>query len=73
MRLFEPEFCLGNLLHDSLETIALHMLYNSTFLKPGCDGPGCKLGQYNRLTEEAVAGAVQPSTDPQIRENPFFG
>ena len=73
MRLYEPEFYLGNLIHDSPETIALNMLYNSTFLKPGCDGPGCKLGQYNRLTEDAVVGIAQPSDDPEIRNNPFFG
>jgi MoaA/NifB/PqqE/SkfB family radical SAM enzyme len=73
MRLFDPEFYLGNLLTDPPESIALNIIHNATFLKSGCDAQGCKLGQYNRLTEQGAAGAIAASTNPAIRANPFFG
>jgi sulfatase maturation enzyme AslB (radical SAM superfamily) len=73
MRLFDPEFYLGNLLLDPPESIALNIIANANFLKPGCDAAGCKLGQYNKLTEDGADGIAAPSNNPAIRSNPFFG
>jgi hypothetical protein len=73
MRLAEPEFDLGNILRDSPETIALNVLYNAAYLRPGCDGHGCKLCGLNRLIAQGLAGEVQPSTIPAVANNPFFG
>jgi hypothetical protein len=73
MRVSEPEFDLGNLLRDPPETVALNVLYNAAYLRPGCDALGCKLGVLNRLIADGLAGVVRPSTDPGVAGNPFFG
>jgi hypothetical protein len=73
MRLVEPAFDLGNILRDLPETIALNVLFIAAYLRPGCDGPGCKLGGLNRLIAQGLAGAVQPSAIPEVSQNPFFG
>jgi hypothetical protein len=73
MRLAGPEFYMGNMLVDSPESIGLNLLYNAHYLRPGCDGPGCKLGRVNRLIEEGLAGRAVRATDSAIASNPFFG
>lgn len=54
MRLEEPEFYLGNILHDPPEAIALAALVNAAYLRPGCDADGCKLGVLNRTIETGL-------------------
>lgn len=73
MRLAEPEFYLGNILSDLPESIALNLLLNAHYLRPGCDGPGCKLGQINRLIEEGLAGRANRSLVAAVAANSFFG
>jgi len=69
MRVAAPGFHLGNLLRDIPETIALNVLYNAAYLRPGCDAQGCKLCGLNRLLESEVRDEDKAS----IRESPFFG
>lgn len=73
MRLADPEFYMGNMLLDSPESISLNLLYNAHYLRPGCDGPGCKLGRTNQLIEEGLAGRAPCATDSAVASNPFFG
>jgi sulfatase maturation enzyme AslB (radical SAM superfamily) len=73
MRIGEPEFYLGNVLRDAPESIAMNVLFNAQYLRPGCDGPGCKLCRTNRLIEDGIAGRIEPSTIPAVAAYPFFG
>lgn len=73
MRIAEPEFYLGNVLKDAREKVAMNVLYNAAYLRPGCDGRGCKLCLLNQVIARGLAGEVQPSTSPVVASNPFFG
>lgn len=73
MRLEEPEFDLGNVLHDRPEAIALRILVNAAYLLPGCDGNGCKLARVNRTLSDGLEGQLVPASAPAIATNPFFG
>lgn len=73
MRLAGSEFYMGNMLLDAPEAISLNLLYNAHYLRPGCDGPGCKLGRTNRLIEDGLAGRAARAADSAIASNPFFG
>jgi len=73
MRLADSEFYMGNMLLDSPESVSLNLLYNAHYLRPGCDGPGCKLGRTNMLIEEGLAGRAACAADSAVASNPFFG
>jgi radical SAM protein with 4Fe4S-binding SPASM domain len=71
MRIEEPEFIIGNILHDPLEKIALNSLYVAAIKAKNCDAQGCRLCYLNHLVQENIG--LNPTEIPiEIkRENMF--
>jgi len=72
IRVSEPDFVLGNILTDSLETIALNTLFIGARRKPGCDPHGCRQGHVNYTFEQGLSGALRPSTSPEVLADPMY-
>ncbi len=72
IRVTEPDFILGNIHEDSLETIALNTLYVSAKRKPHCDAHGCRQCHVNYTFEKGLAGALKPSSSPEVLADPMF-
>jgi MoaA/NifB/PqqE/SkfB family radical SAM enzyme len=68
----EPDFILGNIHTDSLETIALNTLYIGARRKPDCDPCGCRQCHVNYTFEQGLKGSLRPSTSPEVRADPMY-
>jgi sulfatase maturation enzyme AslB (radical SAM superfamily) len=72
VRVAEPDFRLGNIISDSLETIALNTLYIAARRKPHCDSLGCCQCHVNYTFEQGLIGGLMPSTSPEVRRDPMY-
>jgi MoaA/NifB/PqqE/SkfB family radical SAM enzyme len=72
IRVMEPEFRLGNLLSDPLETIALNTLYVGAARQPDCDARGCRQCHVNYIFENGLAGKIQPSPSAEVLADPMY-
>jgi MoaA/NifB/PqqE/SkfB family radical SAM enzyme len=72
VRVVEPDFRLGNIITDSMETIALNTLYVGARRKPHCDSLGCCQCHVNYTFEQGLNGSLQPSTSPEVRQDPMY-
>ncbi len=72
IRVAEPDFVLGNIQHDPLETIALNTLFVGAKRKPHCDGHGCRQCHVNYTFEQGLIGTLQPSTAPEVLADPMY-
>jgi sulfatase maturation enzyme AslB (radical SAM superfamily) len=72
IRVSEPDFVLGNIRTDSLETIALNTLYIGARRKPQCDQYGCRQCHVNYTFERGLNGDLKPSTSPRVLADPMF-
>jgi sulfatase maturation enzyme AslB (radical SAM superfamily) len=72
IRAVEPDFSLGNLQVDSLETIALNTLYVGARRKPHCDEQGCRQCHVNYTFEQGLNGILKPSTSPEVLADPMY-
>lgn len=72
IRVTEPDFILGNIHRDSLETIALNTLYVGAKRKPHCDAHGCRQCHVNYTFEQGLKGSLQPSSSPEVLADPMF-
>ncbi|MGD8857572.1 MAG: radical SAM protein [Chloroflexota bacterium] len=72
IRVLEPDFLLGNILTDPLETIALNTLFVGARRKPGCDPRGCRQCHVNYTFEQGLLGTMRPSTSPEVLADPMY-
>lgn len=72
IRVSEPEFILGNICTDTLETIALNTLYIGARRKPHCDSHGCRQCHVNYMFEQGLNGDIVPSTSPEVIADPMY-
>lgn len=72
IRVSEPDFVLGNIHTDRLETIALNTLYVGAKRKPHCDGHGCRQCHINYTFEQGILGNLKPSAAPEVLEDPMY-
>lgn len=72
VRVSEPDFRLGNILTDDLETIALNTLYVAARCKPHCDSLGCRQCHVNYTFEQGLQGNLMPSPSSQVQQDPMF-
>jgi sulfatase maturation enzyme AslB (radical SAM superfamily) len=72
IRTAEPDFSLGNLQVDNLETIALNALYVGALRKSHYDPQGCRQCHINYTFEQGLSGKLKPSTSPRVRADPFY-
>lgn len=72
IRISEPDFVLGNIYTDSLETIALNTLYIGARHKPQCDPYGCRQCHVNYTFEQGLEGNLRPSTSPEVLADPMY-
>lgn len=72
IRVSEPDFVLGNICTDRLETIALNALYIGAKQKPHCDPEGCRQCHVNYTFEQALKGHLHPSTSPEVLADPMY-
>lgn len=72
VRVSEPDFVLGNILTDPLETIALNTLYVAARQKPYCDPHGCRQCHVNHTFEQGLRGRLKPSTSPEVLADPMY-
>jgi sulfatase maturation enzyme AslB (radical SAM superfamily) len=66
VRVSEPDFSLGNIHTDSLETIALNSLYIGARRKPHCDAHGCRQCHVNYTFEQGLQGNLKPSDSAEV-------
>jgi sulfatase maturation enzyme AslB (radical SAM superfamily) len=72
IRVVEPDFKLGNIINDSLETIALNTLYIAARRKLHCDSLGCCQCHVNYTFEQGLLGNLQPSASPEVQQDPMY-
>lgn len=72
IRVVEPEFVLGNIISDSLETIALNTLYVGARRRPHCDAHGCRQCHVNYTFEQGLKGTLAPSPSPEVQADPMY-
>jgi MoaA/NifB/PqqE/SkfB family radical SAM enzyme len=72
IRVSEPDFVLGNICTDHLETIALNALYVGARKKPQCDPCGCRQCHINYTFEQGLKGNLKPSTSPEVIADPMY-
>lgn len=72
VRVVEPDFVLGNICIDSLETIALNALYIGARKKRQCDPHGCRQCHVNYTFEQGLKGNLRPSTSPEVIADPMY-
>jgi MoaA/NifB/PqqE/SkfB family radical SAM enzyme len=72
IRVSEPDFILGNIRTDSLETIALNTVYIGARHKPQCDPHGCRQCHVNYTFEQGLRGNLRPSTSPEVLADPMY-
>lgn len=72
IRVVEPDFVLGNIIKDPLETIALNTLYVGAAKKSHCNAQGCRQCHVNYIFEQGLVGKIQPSTSPEVLVDPMY-
>jgi len=72
VRVSEPDFILGNIMTDSLETIALNTLSVAALQKQYCDNVGCRQCHVNYTFEKGLEGKINPSRSSQVLADPMF-
>lgn len=72
IRVAEPDFVLGNIRTDHLETIALNALFVGARKKPQCDPNGCRQCHVNYTFEQGLKGSLKPSTSPEVIADPMY-
>lgn len=72
VRVAEPDFVLGNICTDRLETIALNTLYVAARQKPQCDQYGCRQCHVNYAFEQGLKGNLKPCTSPEVVADPMY-
>ena len=72
VRVMEPDFLLGNISVDTLETIALNTLYVGARRKPHCDADGCRQCHVNYIFEQGLKENLKPSTSPEVLADPMY-
>ncbi|MBI4560045.1 MAG: radical SAM protein [Candidatus Hydrogenedentes bacterium] len=72
IRVNEPDFVLGNIKRDLLETIALNTLFVAARRKPHCDAHGCRQCHVNYTFEMGLNGRIAPSASPDVRDDPMY-
>jgi MoaA/NifB/PqqE/SkfB family radical SAM enzyme len=72
IRVSEPDFMLGNICTDPLETIALNALFVGARKKPQCDPYGCRQCHINYTFEQGLRGNLKPSTSPEVIADPMY-
>jgi len=72
IRVSEPDFVLGNIRTNSLETIALNTLYVGAWRKPHCDPHGCRQCHVNYTFEQGLKGHLKPSRSPEVLGDPMY-
>jgi sulfatase maturation enzyme AslB (radical SAM superfamily) len=72
VRVSEPDFVLGNICTDRLETIALNALCIGARKKPQCDPCGCRQCHVNYTFEQGLKGNLRPSTSPEVMADPMY-
>ena len=72
IRVSEPDFVLGNIRTDRLETIALNTLYVGARRMPHCDPHGCCQCHVNYTFEQGLRGNLRPSTSPEVLADPMY-
>jgi MoaA/NifB/PqqE/SkfB family radical SAM enzyme len=72
IRVSEPDFVLGNIRTDPLETMALNSLYVGARQKPDCDPHGCRQCHVNYTFEQGLKGNLRPSTSPEVLADPMY-
>lgn len=68
----QPEFCLGNVIRDLPETIALNTLYIAGKLHDICNPVQCRQCHINNILEKGLKGELRPPASKEIQENFFF-
>jgi radical SAM protein with 4Fe4S-binding SPASM domain len=72
VRVFEPEFLIGNIFDDTLESIGLNRVHNAMYLRPGCSPTGCRQCHLNWMLAKGLAGETEPSHAETVVQSPFF-
>ena len=72
IRVKEPDFILGNIIRDPLETIALNTLYVGARRKLNCNSLGCRQCHVNHVFEQGLAGKLQLPKSQEVRADPMF-
>jgi radical SAM protein with 4Fe4S-binding SPASM domain len=72
IRVAEPDFVLGNIISDTLETIALNTLFIGARRKSHCDEQGCRQCHVNYMFEQGLQGNIKPSTSPELLADPMY-
>jgi len=72
IRVSEPDFILGNICTDALETIALNTLYIGARRKSHCNPRGCRQCHINYMFEKGLKGSLMPSTSPEVIADPMY-
>lgn len=72
IRVSEPDFVLGNVRTDTLESIALNTLYIGARRKPYCDSHGCRQCHINYTFEQGLNGNFKPSTSAEVIADPMY-
>jgi MoaA/NifB/PqqE/SkfB family radical SAM enzyme len=72
IRVSEPDFVLGNIRRDALETVALNSLYVGARQEPNCDPQGCRQCHVNYTFEQGLKGDLRPSTSPEVLADPMY-
>jgi sulfatase maturation enzyme AslB (radical SAM superfamily) len=72
IRVAEPDFVLGNIHTDRLETIALNTLYIGARRKSHCDADNCRQCHVNYTFEQGLLGTMKPSTSSEVRADPMY-
>jgi len=72
IRVVEPDFLLGNIVNDSLETIALNTLYIGAIRKKDCNSHGCRQCHVNYTFEKGLHGELKPSDSLEVLADPMY-
>ena len=72
VRVLDPGFSLGNLIHDSPTAISLRTLYIGTGKQEHCDPNGCRQCHVNHILEQGLRGEMSPLSVEAVARDPFF-
>ena len=72
IRVVEPDFVIGDLIKDDIQTISLNSIYIGARKKKYCDPYGCRQSHLNYTLEKGLEGEMQPSATPIVAKDSFF-
>ncbi|MEK6959399.1 MAG: radical SAM protein [archaeon] len=72
VRVLEPDFSLGSITQDTLESVALNSLCLASARKRYCDSDGCRQCHVNYVIEKGLRGELVPSKSQDVRNDPMF-